>query len=91
MKINYRRCVACRRVAHRQDFFRVVRSHKTHALTLDKGIGRSAYVCKTDKCLNLAQKKNRMSRALKVQIPHEIFCILKSRLEGGRLETSPYP
>ncbi len=85
MTKNDRRCVACRRVAHRHEFFRVVRPHGSCTVLLDEGMGRSAYVCKTESCLRLAQKKNRMSRALKATIPDEIFCILQNRLEHEKL------
>ncbi|MEM9449744.1 MAG: YlxR family protein [Cyanobacteria bacterium P01_E01_bin.6] len=81
MDINYRRCITCRKVAHRHDFFRIVRCHDTRNVCLDNGMGRSAYVCKTHECLSRAQKKNRMSRALKAHIPDEIFFTLNNRLD----------
>lgn len=49
-------------------------------IQLDHGMGRSAYLCQKLECLQLAQKKNRLGRSLRTQIPPEIFDILKSRL-----------
>lgn len=49
---------------------------------LDRGMGRSAYLCKSLECLQIAQKKNRLGRSLRTQIPIEILEILKSRLQA---------
>ncbi|TYQ25680.1 DUF448 domain-containing protein [Pseudanabaena sp. UWO311] len=90
-----RRCVSCQCIASRDTFWRVVRvpiastdenlieaksKHDQNQIQLDHGMGRSAYLCKKLECLQLAQKKNRLGRSLRTQIPPEIFDILKSRL-----------
>ena len=54
--------------------------HDQNQIQLDHGMGRSAYLCKKLECLQLAQKKNRLGRSLRTQIPPEIFDLLKSRL-----------
>jgi predicted RNA-binding protein YlxR (DUF448 family) len=91
----HRRCVSCQCIAIRDTFWRVVRvpiastdenpneakaKHDQNQIQLDHGMGRSAYLCKKLECLQLAQKKNRLGRSLRTQIPPEIFDILKSRL-----------
>lgn len=88
----HRICVSCQCVAMRDNFWRVVRvpiaqdpanlikTPKQFQVQLDEGMGRSAYICKKIECLHLAQKKNRLGRSLRTQIPPEIFDILKSRL-----------
>lgn len=53
----------------------------THAVELDRGMGRSAYLCPTLECLQLAQKKNRLGRALKTPIPPSVYETLGQRLE----------
>ncbi len=80
-----RRCVSCQCVAPRDRFWRVVRvpqadNPQQFQVQLDVGMGRSAYVCQSLDCLQIAQKKNRLGRSLKMPIPKEIFEILKSRL-----------
>ena len=47
---------------------------------LDHGMGRSAYVCQKAPCLQQAQKKNRLSKALRAPIPAAIFTELERRL-----------
>ncbi|NJL46250.1 MAG: YlxR family protein [Leptolyngbyaceae cyanobacterium SM2_5_2] len=83
MPPNYRRCVSCRRVAPRQQFWRVVRSSADGTTAVDWGMGRSAYLCPQVGCLRLAQKKNRLGRALKVQVPDSVWVTLWQRLEAS--------
>jgi uncharacterized protein len=80
---NHRRCISCRRVADRTQFWRVVAVHPTQHIQLDVGMGRSAYLCTQLDCLNAAQKKNRLGRALKAPVTNEIYQQLWSRLSVG--------
>jgi hypothetical protein len=82
MQPNYRRCVSCRRVAPKSEFWRIVRVHPSRAVQLDQGIGRSAYICPSASCLHTAQKKNRLGRSLKAPIPEEIYQTLWQRLHS---------
>jgi uncharacterized protein len=74
---DYRRCVSCRKVAARQEFWRVIKCHPTNTIAIDRGQtwlqGRSAYLCPTASCLQLAQKKNRIGRSLKAAIADDIY------------------
>jgi len=56
---------------------------------LDQGMGRSAYLCRKAPCLQQAQKKNRLSKALRVAIPAAIFIELERRL--GEIQMHPEP
>ncbi|MDY6937449.1 MAG: YlxR family protein [Cyanobacteriota bacterium] len=80
MKPKYRRCVSCRQIADRETLWRVVRLYGSHQLQLDKGMGRSAYICVRAECLKIAQKKNRLGNALKVTIPPQLYQTLWQRL-----------
>jgi len=80
MKPNIRRCVVCRRTAPKEEFWRVVRLHPSHAIVLDVGMGRSAYLCPQADCLKAAQKKNRLGKALKATVPDAVFHELTYRL-----------
>lgn len=82
---NYRCCVSCRRVAPRGEFWRIVREANTARVLLDQGMGRSAYLCPQADCLRLAQRKNRLGRALKVAVPPDLWAILWQRLESSAL------
>lgn len=56
-----------------------MRTHPDHAVQLDQGMGRSAYLCPQASCLQAAQRKDRLGRALKVVIPENIYKTLWER------------
>lgn len=80
MEPNIRRCVVCRKVSHKSNFWRVVRTHPSNDIHLDVGMGRSAYLCRQLDCLKAAQKKNRLGRALKATVPDSLYAVLWERL-----------
>ena len=80
MKPNYRRCISCREVALKQDFWRIVRVYPSKMVQLDRGMGRSAYICPQESCLQAAQKKNRLGRSLHTPIPEAVYQTLWQRI-----------
>ena len=80
MKPDYRRCISCRRVALKQEFWRIIRVNPSGQLQLDRGMGRSAYLCPQVDCLQAAQKKNRLGRSLRTSIPSGVYDTLWQRL-----------
>jgi predicted RNA-binding protein YlxR (DUF448 family) len=80
MKPNDRRCVSCRRIAPKGEFWRVVRDHSSRQVQLDQGMGRSAYLCRSEDCLAIARRKKKLSRALKTPIPGQLYDELERRL-----------
>ena len=79
---NYRRCVSCRLVAPKQYFWRIVRLAKSREISLDEGMGRSAYICPNTSCLNQAKSKNRLRSSLRTKIPESVYQNLQERLNG---------
>lgn len=82
MKPNYRRCISCRKVAPKEEFWRIVRVHPSRTVQLDQGMGRSAYLCPQKSCLKAATHKNRLSKILKAPIPEPLYHTLEARLEN---------
>jgi uncharacterized protein len=80
MKPNYRRCISCRQVRPKSEFWRIVKTYPSQQVQLDQGMGRSAYICPSTECLKTAQKKNRLSHSLKTNVPQEIYQKLGERL-----------
>jgi len=91
MVSNQRRCLSCRRVAPKEEFWRVVRLYPDHQVQLDHGMGRSTYLCPQASCLATAQKKNRLGRSLKATIPDQLYQQLKLRLTPETSESSVSP
>ncbi len=74
-----RRCVACRKLLDRQLFWRVIRDHKD-GVVLDTGMGRSAYLCPTEVCLEESWRRKRLQKALRCQVPLNVIEVLQKRL-----------
>jgi len=77
---NYRRCVSCRQLAPKHLFWRIVRLSSNSNVSLDVGMGRSAYLCPTSDCLAQAKQKNRLSSSLRTKVPDDIYQNLQERL-----------
>ncbi|MEH2199497.1 YlxR family protein [Nostoc sp.] len=80
MKPNYRRCISCRKVGSKDEFWRIVRVFPSGKVQLDRGMGRSAYICPQTSCLQAAQKKNRLGRSLHASVPETLYQSLSQRL-----------
>ncbi len=91
MEPNYRRCISCRQIAPKEAFWRVARIHPSHTIVLDRGMGRSAYLCPRSECLKAAQKKDRLSRALKAPVSSQIYERLWQRLTETQNQGSQMP
>jgi uncharacterized protein len=46
--------------------------------TSPRPMGRSAYICRQYECLNVAQKKNKLGRSLRIPVAPEIYVALKA-------------
>lgn len=89
-----RQCVSCRVLKPRSQLWRVVRLARSPAqpnqpnghkadkpiIQVDRGMGRSAYLCPQKSCLEEAQKRKRLDRALRTQVPTTVYTTLASRL-----------
>lgn len=80
MKPNYRRCMSCRQLAPKTALLKVVRVHPSKAIQLERGMGRSAYICPQEICIRQAFSKQRLARSLRVKIPQSISQSLEERL-----------
>ena len=84
MKTNpiLRRCVSCRKLLDRKQLWRIVRDYQDGVL-LDKGMGRSAYLCPNEKCLKEAWQRKRLQKALRCQVNVSVIEVLQNRLNHG--------
>jgi len=83
MEQDYRRCISCRKVAHKSGFWRVVRQFPSRTIQLDHGMGRSAYLCPDPSCLRMAQKKNALGRSLRTSVSPDLYQTLWQRLDDA--------
>ena len=57
-----------------------MRAASTHQIILDRGMGRSAYLCPNHECLTQAKRKNRLQGALRTKVTEDIYQNLQERL-----------
>jgi len=74
-----RRCVSCRELLNRQQLWRIIRLAEG-GIGLDQGMGRSAYLCPNQVCLEEAKRRKRLQRALRCQVAETIVETLEQRL-----------
>lgn len=78
-----RRCVACRALRDRSELWRVIRLAEG-GLALDRGMGRSAYLCPSPDCLEEARRRKRLQKGLRCPVPDALLTGLGARLlEAG--------
>lgn len=74
-----RRCVSCRELLDRQQLWRIIRL-AGGGIGLDQGMGRSAYLCPNQVCLEEAKRRKRLQRALRCHVAETIVETLEQRL-----------
>ena len=74
-----RRCIACRKLLDRQRLLKVTRDHKD-GVVLKDGMGRSAYICPNEACLEETLRRKRLNKALRCQVPKSVLEVLQKRL-----------
>ncbi len=74
-----RRCVACRKVLDRQKLLKVTRDHQ-NGVMLKGGMGRSAYLCPNETCLEEAWRRKRLQKALRCPVEFSIVKMLEKEL-----------
>jgi len=80
-----RMCVACRGRSDKHQLIRIVKPKASPACVDAAGNmdGRGAYVCKDHKCLETAQKRRALNRALRCEIDEDLFNQLHIIIDGG--------
>ena len=57
-------CISCRKAYDRKTLFKITKDHQ-QGILFGKGMGRSAYVCKSKKCYSDSKIKKKLEKALK--------------------------
>lgn len=84
-RVPMRTCIGCGQTMPQKQFIRIIRSPEGE-IRLDstgRANGRGAYLCSNPECLRKAEKRHALTRALKTEIPHEIYATLAAQIEDG--------
>ncbi len=72
-------CISCRKTYDRKNLFKITKDHK-QGIMLQKGMGRSAYVCKSRKCYSDSKIKKKLQKALKIFLDPEFIDIFEKEI-----------
>ena len=75
-----RQCISCRKTYDRKNLFKITKDHQ-QGIMFQKGIGRSAYICKTKQCYSDSKIKKKLQKALKTFLEPEFIDIFEKELE----------
>ncbi len=76
-----RLCISCRKTYDRNNLLKITKDHK-QGIMFQKGIGRSAYICKSKKCYLDSKIKKKLQKALKTVLEPEFIDILEKEIES---------
>ena len=72
-------CISCRKTYDRKDLLKITKDYK-QGIMLQKGMGRSAYICKSKKCYSDSKIKKKLQKALKTSLGPEFIDIFKKEI-----------
>ena len=74
-------CISCKKSYDRKNLFKITKDHK-QGIMFQKGIGRSAYICKSKKCYSDSKIKKKLQKALKTFLEPEFIDIFEKEIAG---------
>ena len=74
-----RLCISCKKIYDRTNLLKITKDHK-QGIILQKGMGRSAYICKTKKCYLDSKLKKKLQKALKTYLEPEFVDIFEKEI-----------
>ena len=76
-----RLCISCRKIHNRKNLFKITKDHK-QGVMFQKGIGRSAYICKSKDCYSDSKIKKKLQKALKTFLEPEFIDIFEKEISS---------
>ena len=74
-----RMCIFCRETYDRKNLLKITNDHRLGIL-LNKGIGRSAYICKSKDCYTNSKMRKKLQKALKTVFEPSFFDIFEKEI-----------
>ena len=74
-----RLCISCRKTYDRKNLLKITKDHK-QGIMFQKGMGRSAYICKTKKCFSDSKIKKKLQKALKTSLKPQFIDIFEQEI-----------
>ena len=74
-----RRCISCRKTYDRKNLLKITKDHE-QGIVFQKGMGRSAYICRSEKCYSDSKIKKKIQKALKTFLEPEFIDIFEQEI-----------
>ena len=74
-----RMCLSCRKTYDRKNLLKITKDPKL-GIMFQKGMGRSAYICKSNKCHSDSKIKKKLQKALKTFFEPEFIDIFEKEI-----------
>ena len=74
-----RKCISCRETYERNNLLKITKDHKL-GISFYKGMGRSAYICKSKECYNDSKIKKKLQKALKTNLEPDFLDIFEKEI-----------
>ncbi len=74
-----RLCISCRKTYDRKNLFKIIKDHE-QGIIFHKGMGRSAYICRSKKCYSDSKIKKKLQKALKTFLEPDFIDIFKKEI-----------
>ena len=72
-------CISCRKTFNRENLLKITKDQK-QGIIFQKGMGRSAYICKSKKCYSDSKIKKKLQKALKTFLEPEFVDIFEKEI-----------
>ena len=72
-------CISCKKKYNRDNLIKITKDHK-QGVIFKKGMGRSAYICKSKKCYSDSKIKKKLQKALKTSLEPEFIDIFEKEI-----------
>ena len=74
-----RLCISCKKKFNRKNLLKITKDHN-QGVMLQKGMGRSAYICKSKKCFTDSKIKKKLQKALRSILEPEFIDIFEKEI-----------
>ena len=72
-------CISCRKTFDRNHLIKITKDHK-QGILFQKGMGRSAYICKEKKCYSDSKIRKKLQKALKTFLEPQFIDIFEKEM-----------
>ena len=73
MKSSERMCIACRNKSTKNNFIKISKTKNDEFYINEFSEGRSAYICKDDKCIEKVCKNKLLNKTFKCNVKQEVY------------------